>query len=94
MRLVLCLFKIQLKVVLEYPSFPLSGVIFVLRSELKWCWACLILVHAEYERRWSMHATTVGIAGETYPIWSDKLYVYTLCEHSHESPTLMNSCSK
>lgn len=68
---------------------------FVVGKELKWCWACLILVHAEYERRWNMYATTVDIAkGETYPIWSDMLYVRTLCEHSHESPTMMNSCSK
>lgn len=42
-----------------------------------------------------MYATTVGIAeGETYPVWSEMLYVHTLCEHSHESLTMMNFCSK
>lgn len=55
----------------------------------------LNFVHAEYERRWNMYATTVGIAeGETYPVWSEMLYVHTLCEHSHESLTMMNFCSK
>lgn len=51
-------------------------------------------LHAEYERRWSICAATVDTAGETYPIWSDMFYAYTLCEHSYESSTVMNSCSK
>lgn len=67
------------------PRVPMSSQCrrFVFGKGLKWCWACLILIHAEYKRRWNMCATTVGIAkGETYPIWSDMLYVHTLCEHS------------
>lgn len=55
----------------------------------------LNLIYAEYERRWNVYASAVGIAeGETDRIWGEILCVLTLREHTHEPPTMMNSCSK